>query len=134
VRVLFAAIKTKFDAVKVGNFYADMSGRLYFHEAPQGATYPYCVYQMISDAPEYYFNSERFEDFLIQFAIFDNDQSGYDITGYYESLKTMFDDVVLTVSGYTNVIFERESARLTRDPEDNVWQYSVDYRVMCEKN
>ena len=133
MKVLFSAIKTRFDATP-NDFYTAMGGRLYFYEAEQGATYPYCVYQMISDAPEYYFNDERFEDFLIQFSIFDNDQSAVGITDDYEALKTHFDDVSLSVTGYTNVVFEREGARLVRNPTDNVWQYSADYRVMCEKN
>lgn len=134
MKTLFTGIYSLFVAEPANAFYTAIGGRLYLGEAPQGATYPYCVYSMPSNVPEYYFSGERLEEFLIQFSIFDKDGSASDIGTLFENLKTLFDDCTVTVAGYTCLIFERSLARLIRHPADNVWQHTVQYEVTLEKN
>jgi len=134
MKTLFTGIYSKFTALPANALYTALSGRLYFTEAPQDSTFPYCVFSMVSDVPDYYFGGEQFETYLVEFNIFDEDNSASDIGTLYENLKTLYDDCSITVVGYSNVIFEREHTNLFRDEENNVWQYNVQYYVMLEKS
>jgi len=137
MKALYTAIYSKFTAEVAGahnSFYTAIGGRLYFAEAPQGATFPYCVYSMISNTPEYFFNDELYEEFLIQFSLFDQDSSAGDIGTNVGYLKSLFDDCSITVASYGHLLFEREMGRLLRDAENNIWHYAVDYNVILEKD
>ena len=112
--------------------YTNVGGRFYLTEAPQNTTFPYIVYYVESNDYDYQF-VEDFEDFLIQFNIFDDDvSSASNISTYFENLKTLFDWSLPTVSGYSIVRFVREFATLARD--DEVWQYTIQYRILLQKN
>jgi len=111
--------------------YTNVGGRFYLTEAPQNTAFPYIVYYLANNDYDYQF-VEDFEDFLIQFNIFDDKASASNISTYFENLKTLFDWSVPTVTGYTVSRFVREFAQLVRD--DEVWQYTVQYRVLLQKN
>lgn len=111
--------------------YTDVGGRFYLTEAPQDTTFPYIVYYLVSNDYDYQFE-EDFEEFVIQFNIFDDKASPSNISDYYENLKTLFDWSSPTVSNYTVITFQREFSQLARD--DDVWQWTVQYRVLLEKN
>jgi len=70
---LFTAIYNHFSATTGSGFYNDVSGRMYLNYAPQGATFPYCVYFSVSDDNDLDFSDEH-EDFLTQFNIFSQKQ------------------------------------------------------------
>jgi hypothetical protein len=76
--------------------------------------------------------SEDYEDFLIQFNIFADDSSASNIGTYFENLKTLYDWARPDVTNYTVIRMQREFAQLAKD--DDVWQYTVQYRVLLEKN
>jgi len=63
---LFAAIITHYTTDPLAA--SDLTG-MYNTEAPQDAVFPYAVFSLISDVPEWTF-SEDFENVLIQFNIF----------------------------------------------------------------
>ena len=111
--------------------YLAMPGKLYLNEAPQNTTFPYIVYYVEGNDYDYQF-VEDFEDFIIQFNIFDDKASASNITDYFEKLKDLYDWSIPTVTGYTVSRFVREFAQLVRD--DEVWQYTVQYRVLLQKN
>jgi hypothetical protein len=140
MKALYTAIYTLFTATSGGppavhnSFYTAIGGRLYFTEAPQAATFPYCVYSMISNTPEYFFNDELYEEFLIQFSLFDQDNSASDIGTNMGYLKSLFDDCSITVASYGHLLFERELSGMLRDADNNIWHYSVDYNVILEKS
>ena len=127
------AIYSYFSAEPHNDFYNDISGRLYFSEAPQGTARPYAVQHLISQEPEYFFGSERFEDFLVQFDLYDESQSAVNIGNYYNHMCKLFDHAAIAVTGFGTIKFERESSRFIRDPESNVWRYTVDYSIKLEK-
>lgn len=132
MKTLFSAIYTLFDAG--GTFKTDIGGRLYLYEAPQGATFPYCVYTMVSGVPEFYMPSKEWRDIDIQFNIYAEDQSADNILGYSDHLAAMFDDAALTVTGYGLVKFTRNLMTLLRDPEDGTWQHTTQYETWLIKN
>lgn len=129
MKVLFDAIKAKFN---VDNpFKTDMSGRLYFMQAPQKAVFPYCVYVPISNMYEYNFTSD-FENIVIQFSVFSTDDSAVNIEKYFTDLKALYDWCTLSVTGYSHVYMRREQSRLLKD--DRAFHRAVDYRCYLEKN
>jgi len=128
MNTLFTAIYTKYLAS--GLPAAGMTG-MYNTEAPAGAQFPYGVFTLVSDVPDWTF-SEDFENCLVQFSLFSSHKtSPVEICSLFELLKTAFDFVDLAVSGYWGVSLTREMATLLR--VDMVWQYTITYRVYLEK-
>ncbi len=114
-----------------GTIYNNVSGKLYLSVAPQNSTFPYIVYYLVSNDYDFQF-SEDYEDCLIQFNIFDDKASASNINTYFENLKTLYDWALPVVVGYTVIKMQREFAQLVRD--DDVWQYTVQYRILLEKD
>ena len=131
---LFTAIINHFNNTTASGFFNDISGRLRHNVAKQGETFPYCVYFSVSDIDDLDFSDEH-EDFLIQFNIFSQNNSALEAGNLLESLKTMFDDCSLTVTGWNHLRFARDSIIPNNDfsqvPPIN--GYSIDYDVLLEK-
>ena len=113
-----------------------LTGGLHWRRAPQDPTYPYAVYFIVANHPEYTF-TEVSENPLIQFSIFDYDENQPDndttINDCAKKLMACFDLCALTVSGYTHVVMMREMDREVPEP-DGVLHYSADYRVRVQKS
>ena len=124
---LFAAIMTRYAAVPLAT---SLTGGLWNTQAPQETAFPYGVFQLISDVPDWTF-SENFEDILLQFNLFSDTSDPVQICALYELLKTAFDFLELTIANYQTVSMIRESAILTRD---GYWQYNVTYRIVLQKD
>lgn len=130
---LFAAIITHYTTDPLAA--SDLTD-LYNTQAPQDAVFPYVVFALISDVPEWTF-SEDFENCLIQFNIFSDKSNPVEICALYELLKgdvalgTGFDFLDLPVTDYEIVSLIRENAILTR--LESVWQYNVTYRMEMQK-
>ena len=135
MNLLFQSIYNRFSATTTTGFYNDLSGRMYLNNAPQEATFPYCVYFSVSDIDELDFGEER-EDFLLQFDIFSQNNSALEAGDLLESLKTMFDNCSLTVTGWRHLQFQRGNIYpnndLTQVPP--IQGYSVEYDVLLEKS
>ena len=121
-----------------GDFYDAIGGRLYLVKAPQGATFPFAVYDLITATDELDFSEEN-ETFQIQFDIWTQkaasnsmDEAG-DILGY---LKTVYDDCDLTVDGWRALSMVRDfvvpNNDFSQDPP--VLGYSVQYTIELEKS
>ena len=109
-----------------------LGGRLHPIEAPQGSAYPYGVYHLISDVPEYTFN-ETIENAIIQFNLFDDDNSAKKINTAFTALTDLYDWKTIPFStGYTSVYMKRELSYLLR--ESDVWNYMIQYRLVFQKN
>ena len=133
MKVLFDAIRSRFLATEQGaqtDLYNDLKGQLYFTQASQKATFPYCVYTPISHMYEFQF-IENFENIVIQFSIFSLDASAENIEKYFEDLKVLYDWCNLTIDGYRHVYMRRGQSRLLRD--DRAWHRITDYRCYIEK-
>lgn len=137
MNALFAAIWSIFEADKLSGFYLAIDGRMYLKVAPQNTTrqvFPYCVFDMITDDNDVDFSDER-EEFEIQFNIFSLDNSGIEAGTLLESLKEMFDNATLTVTGWNALDFKRQRV-LSNDDFSQVPPingYSVMYDVLIER-
>lgn len=128
---LFTAIYSKENASNT--FKTAIGGRFYPHQATQGATYPFAVYILITDNPEYTFNTEM-ESAVIQIDIYDKAISAVTVLDAQKKLWALFDSTTLTISGYTHLLMERTGHRLTREEDPDVWRSSTDYLIIAHKN
>jgi hypothetical protein len=128
MQALFTGIYNKYSGDTAG-LKAAITG-LYLTEAPQGTAYPYVVYHLISNVPNWTF-TEDMENILIQFSIFDNNSSATTILSIFEKLKTLYDWCVLTVENYNSIYCKREFDILTR--ENDIWKLDVQYRMEIQK-
>ena len=128
MNTLFTAIYEKYLAS--GLPAAGMTG-LYNTRAPADAAFPYGVFSLQDNKPEWTF-TENFENCLIQFNLFSNiKKSPSEICTLFELLKTTFDFVDLTFDGYTSISLVREIATLVNI--ENVWDFMVQYRFLIEE-
>lgn len=131
---LFAAIWDQFSDTTTSGFYNDISGRFYFNNAPQESVFPYCVCFSVDDINDLDFSDEH-EDFLLQFNIFTQNSSHLEAGELLESLKTMFDNCSLTVTGWNHLEFKRNNVIPNNDfsQEPPIQGYSIDYDILLER-
>jgi hypothetical protein len=116
----------------------DIGGRLYKGEAPQEAEFPYVVYFIVSDVPEYP-GGKTIEQVLLQFSLFSSASGSTEIEGMLTHLRTLYDDVVLTITGYTSIFFIRGNHIAMREDVTTVggtagvWHYAQDYELWIVK-
>lgn len=132
MKVLFEGFKTLWDANFTGS--DALANKLFLHEAPQSEDHPFAVYYLISGVPDYWFNDEQFEEYVVQVSIFSDDWSSSNVTDYFNDVAAAVDDAALTVTGYTTHKVERENSQLLRDSDNAMWHYLVQYRILLEKN
>jgi len=127
MQVLFTGLWNKYN----GNaaLKAAVSG-MYLTQAPQGTEYPYIVYHKISGVPDHTY-TEDMENVIIQFNIFDNNNSSTTINDIYTKLTALYDWCSLTVTGWNSIYMKREIDNLTKD--NGVWNYFVQYRLEIQK-
>jgi hypothetical protein len=121
------------------DLYSDVGGRIYKGRAPEGASYPYVVFFLVSDMPAGTF-TEDIEDVLIQFSLFSKTSSSTEIEDMFTHLKALYDDCSLSVTGNTFLYMHRQNTtaaiedHTTPTGEAQVWAYYVDYSIMMKKN
>lgn len=114
------------------SFYTDISGRVYLDRAPDDVVFPYCIILIISDIPDNVFDKEG-EEVTIQFSLFSESSSIAELSTMYTDLKTLFDDVKLTVTSNTMFIMQREALStfiediVTETAMQKVRHWAVDY-------
>lgn len=131
---LFTGLYTEFSSVPYSSFYNGLTGGLHLEEAPQGTAFPYGVYGLVNNSPEYTWTN-RIEEATIDFTLYS--ESATEITQLYEKLKEQFDDCSLTVAGYSHLKFQRENAWLNKLPSEipnkSIWGYTVQYQVLIHQ-
>ena len=114
---------------------AALVGKLYDTKRPPNPSYPYAIFQHVSQFPDHTFDSV-FEVATIQFNIFDNSDLNDTVNDAYSKLIALYDFCTLSISGYIHVRMIRRTSRLSK-PEVNgdsdIWQYWIDYEIMCYK-
>ena len=133
---LSIALTTKFTETVGGlhnSLYLLIPNKLYKERAKQTAVLPYAVYHIVSDVPEWTFNT-FFEKVRIQFDLYSDQESSSQVEDMYTALKALFDWCTLAITGNVHVYMRRELARLSRDPVDDCWAYQIDYEIMTERN
>lgn len=117
----------------------DIGGRLFKGQAPDGAEFPYAVYFTVSDVPEYP-GGKTIEQILLQFDLFSSASGSTEIEDMLTHLRALYDDVVLTISGYTSIYFIRGNHIPMRDEVTTtagtvgVWHYVQEYSCWTVKS
>lgn len=124
---LFVAIYTRYLDTALASSLTALHNTL----APEDAVFPYGVFSLISDVPDWTF-SENLENCLVQFNLFSNTVDATEICALFTLLKTAFDFFDLTIANYETVSLTRANSILTR--VERVWQYNVTYRILLGKN
>ena len=134
MKALFDGIYNKFTgSTGAGTPYVLTGGRLHPSEAPQNSSYPYGAYHLISNTPDYVFErTPVIENALIQFNLYDDNNSAVDICTLYTAVTNLYDWCNLTTSGYSSVYMKREFSYLLKD--EKLWDYMIQYRVVLQKN
>jgi hypothetical protein len=96
-----------------------IGGRLYKAYAPEGAIYPYVVFFIVTDIPEYP-GGKTIEKYSIQFSLFSSASGSTEVEGILTNLRALYDDCVLTITGNTPIYFIRENFTATREEHTTV--------------
>ena len=106
----------------------NIGGRVYYLNAPQNPTYPYCVFSIFSD--DYSYDSgNAWEETYWQFSIFDKDTSSGDIGTLESNLIDLLDGFELEPTNYTQISLTRQSKRYFFDAIDGVYHTIIEYRT-----
>lgn len=121
-------------------FATDVGNRFYKGQAPIGTTYPFSVYLLISDVPEYTF-TEQYEMVMVQFSLFSSAASSTEIEDALTHLKALYDDCALSVTGYATVWMRRTGGTLPGKEEHttpagttSIWVVHTEYQVYLSKD
>jgi hypothetical protein len=108
---------------------------MYPYKGKETSTYPFAVYTLITNNPDYTFDTNPIEVMQIQFSIYDNDVSPATALDAQEKLWDLYDDATLTVSGYGQLSMIRQSTTLRRGEVANpeIWASHTTYEIMIEK-
>ena len=96
------------------DLYTSIGGRLYKGYGPEGATYPYVVFFVVTDIPEYP-GGKTIEQYLIQFSIFSAVSESTEIEGILTNLRALYDWCTLTITGNTSIYFMRGNFTAQRE-------------------
>jgi len=108
-------------------------------EAPQETEFPYVVFFVVSNTPEYP-GGKTIEQFLLQFSLFSAASGSGEIEDMLTHLRTLYDDVVLTITGNTEIYFIRGNLVTMRDEittaagTQGVFHYVQEYEIQMVKN
>lgn len=132
---LQTALINKFKETSGGlhnSLYSLIGGQMYKELAGQKKTLPYIVFHLISDTPDWNFTS-FFERVRIQFDLYSSTHDSSQVEYMYRYLRDLFDWCTLDIAGNDHVYMRRELAKLSKDPVEDVWTYTVDYEIMMEQ-
>lgn len=104
---------------------------LYNTEAPAAAVFPYGVFGLVSNVPDWTF-AENFEDCLLQFSLYSDKMLATEVLEAAALLEDAFDfhDLAIGVS-YTTISLVQETSNLLK--VEGVWLYNVSYRLLVER-
>lgn len=134
MNTLYTAIYNHFKTLPYGDFYNNLSGRLFLNHAPQNTAFPFCVYFIVTNYNDLDFAEER-EEFSVQFNIFSENNSAIEAGSLLENLKAMYDNCELSVSGWRFLKLQRNFVMPNNDfgKVPPVHGYSIEYDALIER-
>ncbi len=123
-----------FNAIYTHYLTTDLAGSLTgFHNtlAPEKAIFPYGVFQIIDDDPNWTY-SEDTETIILQINLFSKTVNSAEVCTLFELLKTAFDKKDITISNYVWISCVRLPGTILTKVE-KVWQYNVSYEIEIGK-
>jgi hypothetical protein len=132
---ILTAIKSKFSGSALST---SVGGRIYYDAAPDKTPCPYVVYSIVVGVPDDNFKTDL-DDIIFQVSLFSSSGGATEIATMYNDLKTLLDDAVLTITGYTNVMTSRQNLTTMTDEVtttegiQKLKHWAVDYSFITEK-
>lgn len=109
------------------DLYDALGGRLYYESAPEQEIFPYGVFSIISEVPVAYLDTTVITDYIVQFNLYSDKTSSYEINTLSEYLYTLFEESSIVITGKNTVRMNKELDRL--DIEDLIWYAISRWRV-----
>ena len=120
-----------------------VGGRVYLDRAPDNATFPYCVFFIVSGVTDNNF-AKTGEEVTVQFSLFSASPSGVEISTMWNYLTTLFDECSLTIpptGTATDTMVWMHRLNTTTFVEDvttegaavTIKHWSVDYEILTRR-
>ena len=126
---LLTGIFTKFNVANT--FKTAVGGRLFTRYSPQNTPFPYAVLDIVTGIGDWNFTQE-FDDVDIQFNLYSKSTSETEIGTLYSTLRALYDDCALTVTGYTHLFMQYDQYWSLSNPDENIRQYTVQYNILLQ--
>lgn len=130
MRDLFKAIVTQASGSDLESY----CGSIYLGEQPQSASYPWCVFDLVTGAHDWMFDSD-YEDALVEFIIRADDAD--EAHQAYQYLIALYDNAKMEIDNHTHISAARGNTFFDRVETDiageEVWQYNVEYTFVLRK-
>ena len=119
----------------------DLVTGIYHQKAPQGTSYPYILYWIVTGSNKDTFDSWG-DDLLVQIDVFckDKDKAGNAVSGgthcgvISEAVTEVMDEADISANGYSNIFCQRQGPPRDLFEEDvEVFHHVLEYRVMLGK-
>lgn len=125
VMPLFIALYDRY----LSSAFATKISELYNTQADSEAVFPYSVFSLVSDVPEWTF-TEEFENCLIQFNTFSEQSSSQEVFDIVATMNAVYEFFDLVITGFVTVFFQKEVSNLLR--VEHIWQHNVSYRILFQ--
>ena len=135
MKPLFTAINDRFIETTNGahnEAYLLLEGRLFNGSALPDTPHPYAIFFIVSGVEDGT-STEEMDDVLMQFSIYDDQQSASRICDIYEALKDLYHDCKLMITGHNLVHMHRSTHHLIPRDKDGIWEYVQDFNILTEK-
>ena len=129
MNVLLTGIYTLFNASNT--FKTAVDSKMYTRYAPQGTTYPYAIFDIVTGIGDWNFTQE-FDDIDVQFNLFSQSSSETEIGTLYSTLRALYDDCTLTVAGYTALFMQYDQYWSSMNVDEEIRQYTVQYNILLQ--
>lgn len=130
---IMIGIKTKYTGSALANV---LTGGIWDTQAPEGTAFPYAVVQITSNMNNETYTSD-IEYFRIQFNVITNNlnksAASVGLNALETALRALFDNAILTVSGWTNIIFRWTKSEAIFSLSTKVIGVMVEYETYIEK-
>jgi len=133
---VYEAIISRWDSQSLGDTF---TGGIWFEVAPAGTDYPFVVLTSLGNVPTLWTSDNEYREQNVQMSIFYEKTTGTDPVSALGSLMRTLDDAMLfaplSIAASAGNIYDVRRMRddLRKDPEPNIWQGIIDYRIMRTK-
>ena len=131
---LLKAIIAKFNATGAATLKTACVGGMWLGMAPRGTAYPFITLTVIPSNMTYAMGSAaEISDAEIRFSIWDSSRAMASIIAILPLVKAQYDNTILTMTGYTNILAMRIGDGVSIEDEDRGWQWMLPYRYIYVK-
>lgn len=134
---VYEAIISRWDDQSLGSTF---TGGVWFELAPAGTDYPFVVITSLGNTPVRWTSSNEYRAQSVQMSIFYEETTGTDPVSALGTLMRALDDAMchaplsIPASAGTVCDVRRTRDNISKDPEPNIWQGVLDYRIMRTKS